>query len=169
MLKIKNIISLILVGWLLILLEFQIYTEFRFFDYIPFVIIFPLFLILRLAITAQVKSDYPIYFVGLVLMYIYGLYSSAYPLYLIVITILFIWYSRENLLEETGYRLFAKILFLYLVLFIGRFLIFIVKYNLDIDFITAFVVNTLAVAVVNTIIAFIVVQINREIPQEVIE
>ncbi len=169
MLKIKDIISLILFGWLLILLEFQIYTEFRFFDYIPFVIIFPLILILRIAITSQSNSDYPIYLVGLVLMYIYGLYSDAYPLYLIGITFWFIWYSRKNLIEETGYRLFANILFLYLVLFIGRFLFFVIKYNLDIDFTTAFIVNTLAVAVVNTIIAFIVVQIKREIPQEVIE
>ncbi len=119
----------ILIGWLLIQVEFQIYTQIRFFDYIPFIIILPFFLILRLSIHKQLKKEYPIYIIGTIIMYIYCLYSDAYPALLIATTICFIWYSRTYLQEQVGYRLFASLFVMYSIFFGVRLVHFVIIYK----------------------------------------
>ncbi len=167
--KISQYIMYIAIGWLLIQMEFQIYTQVRFFDYVPFIIIFPFFLILRLSIHKQLKKEYPIYIIGVIIMYIYSLYSDAYPYLLITTIICFIWYSRNHLQEQVGYKLFASLFVMYSIFFGARLVHFVIIYNLDIDFITAVIVNTMSVAVINTIIAYFVIQFKRDLNFEIIE
>ncbi len=167
--KSKEYLKYILIGLLLVQLEFVMYTEITFFHYLSFIIILPLMYILRLSIHKKAVRGYEIYIIGIIIMYVYGVLSNTFPLFMIAITVGFIWYSQNKLTEKTGYNLFAHIIMMYLLFGLGRFVMFVYMYNLDIDFTTAFVVNTLAVSVLNAVLAFIVIQIKREVNTEVIE
>ncbi len=155
----NKVLRKFIIGFLLINLEFMLYNSLDFFSIMPIVIIFHFIFLVIVANRWKTESTYSLYTLGLVLSYVYTLYANINALFYIIITIFLIWYTRTRIVDKNGTELFVKIMKMFIYIFAIRSLIFVIRYNINVDLNTLIIINTLASAVINGLITYLLLKI----------
>lgn len=155
----NKVLRKFIIGFLLINLEFMLYNTLDFFSIMPIVIIFHFIFLVIVANRWKTESTYSLYTLGLVLSYVYTLYANINALFYIIITIFLIWYTRTRLVDKNGTELFVKTIKMFIYIFAIRSLIFVIRYNINVDLNTLIIINTLASAVINGLVTYLLLKI----------
>lgn len=155
----NKVLRKFIIGFLLINLEFMLYNTLDFFSIMPIIIIFHFIFLVIVANRWKTESTYSLYTLGLVLSYVYTLYANINALFYIIITIFLIWYTRTRLVDKNGTELFVKTIKMFIYIFAIRSLIFVIRYNINVDLNTLIIINTLASAVINGLVTYLLLKI----------
>lgn len=151
-----NFIVLFIIGFILINLEFAMYSSLSLFGVISLVLISPLILLAIISMNHyEVHGEWKIYVLTVALMLVYGAYANIYQVYIVLVGTIFVWFYRTYLIDLHKTDLLVGIFVSYLALFSSLSFYFILVYNLNINLMMLLVLNTLVPAAINSLVTYI--------------
>jgi hypothetical protein len=152
-------VSVYIIGLLLIILEFEIYTFFPFFAKTQLLLMFVTFYIARIAYKdLENKYIYRNQIIAVMLGITYAMFTDVSPTLYALFFYAIVTYMSKYASHESWYILFFSINLMYFLFFGIRIMYFIFMKDIVFDFYNVIVTNLFVLTIVNSIICYFIVR-----------